>query len=368
MSYFKKIICTLVICASGFAAMAQVSIQFVPEVFGRSMDGLMNASIFNVSGKRDVRLRITVTEAKAGKVLVMQTQPFALVPGNNLVPVTAVRSAKIDIAANTVGNYIRRNQYFPIGSYDYEFVVFSASSSEEIIVEQNFTQDLVPPAPLDLIEPYNDDEICEKRPTFTWQPSIPQVPGMQYSLLMVEVKDKQNAVEALNYNLPIVNQRGIVANVLMYPPISKELTVGKKYAWQVTAYKDQTVINRSEVWSFKLNCEDTVANKPEIDNGYRDIEDLAKGNYYIASGWMKFAVINSYEEQALKYSISCLNEPTLKIRSLPKVKLKRGQNKIGIDFSHNSSFKDGNSYVMKVSLPNGSSKSLRFIYREPDEK
>lgn len=342
---------------------AQVSVHFIPEVYGRSMDGLLTANIMNTSEKRMVRLSVTVKEDRGGNVLSIVTQPFMIVPGNNPVPASAVRSANIQMGNNAVANFVRRNSYLPQGNYEYRFNVMSAVSSEEVIVEQIFEQEVLPPAPLDLIEPYNEDKICEKRPLLTWQPSMPTILGTMYELLMVEIKDRQSPVEALNYNLPVVKQKGIMTPMLLYPPSAKDLVEGKRYAWQVTAYKDQTVINRSEVWEFKLDCkaEETPV---EDDNGYRDIQDLFKGNFYIAKGVVKFALVNSYDEQALKYSINCITDPKQKIRSLPKVKLKKGKNKINIDLSSNFSFKDGYSYILKVSVPGGMSKSLRFIFKD----
>jgi hypothetical protein len=344
-------------------ASAQVSIQFIPEVYGRSMEGLMTANIMNAAERRNVRLAVTVKEEKTGKVVSIVTQPFAIVPGNNPVPGAAVRSASVQMGNSAVANFIRRNGYFPQGNYEYNYSVISAISVEEVIIDQTFEQEILPPAPLDLIEPYNEDKICEKRPLLTWQPSMPTIAGTMYELLMVEIKDRQSPVEALNYNLPIVKQKGIMTPMLLYPPSSKDLTEGKQYAWQVTAYKDQTVINRSEVWSFKLDCkeEETAI---EDDNGYRDIEDLFKGNFYIAHGVVKFALVNSYNEQPLKYTITCVTDPQQKLRRLPKIKLTRGKNKIKIDLSTNFSFKDGYSYILKVSMPNGMSKSLRFIFKD----
>jgi len=359
----NKILVLMVFIGFSCAVSAQVSIQFIPEVYGRNLSGLLNAGILNTGGKMNVRLSITVTEEKAGKVVSVLTQPFVIVPGSNMIPASAARSASVQLANNKVARFIQQNSAFPQGNYEYSYKVISAISVEEIIVDQTFEQEVLPPAPLDLIEPYNEDKICNKQPLLTWQPSIPTIPGTQYELLMVEMKDRQSAVEALNYNLPIVKQKGIVNTMLLYPPASKALTEGKKYAWQVTAYKDQTVINRSEVWEFTLDCKEEKE-VVEDDNGYRDIEDLVKGNYYVARGSVKFSLVNSYNEQPLKYSIQCVTDPNQKMRSLPKVKLKRGRNKIHLDFSRNYSFKDEYSYILKVYLPDGMSKSLRFVFRD----
>lgn len=345
-------------------AFSQLSVQFVPEIFGRSIDGLMNASIYSLRDSRSVRLNITVRESKTGQVLSIQTQPFKIVPGMNILPPSVIKTAKITISNTAIGNYVRKSANFPMGDYDYSFVILASSSSEEIIIDQNFSQEITPPAPFDLIEPYNEDQVCETRPMFTWQPSLPQVVGSLYQLILVEMKDKQNAVEALNYNFPVINQKGILTNLLMYPPVSKDLAAGKKYAWQVTVYKDGSIINRSEVWSFKVDCTDTTSSKIEDDNGYRDIEDLLKGNYYIANRSVKFAIVNAYEAQALKYSITCITDPNQKVRALPKKKLSKGKNKVSIDLSQNFSFKDGYSYLLSIGLPNGTTKKLRFIYKD----
>ncbi|WP_157274091.1 DUF928 domain-containing protein [Pedobacter sp. BAL39] len=341
----------------------QVSVQFMPEVYGNSVNGLMNATIYNASGVRSVRLMISVTERKAGKVLSLRTEPFTIVPGANRIPGSALKSGAIVMNANKISNFIRRTQTFPQGSYEYNFNVIAASSSSEELIDMTFDHEITPPAPLDLVEPYDKDQICEQRPMLSWQPSIPKAQGTQYEVVVAEIKEGQNAVEALNYNLPVVNQKGVINNILMYPPVAKALEEGKSYAWQVTAYVDQTIINRSEVWSFKQSCQDTAAVVPDSDLGYRDIEDLIKGNYYVADGTLKFALVNSYEEQRLKYTISSLTNPDKKIRNLPKVTLKRGQNKVKLNLSSNMAFDEHHSYILKVQMPDGSQKTLRFIYK-----
>ncbi len=359
----NRIFISLVILLCSGSLSAQVSVQFIPEVYGRSMDGLMNASILNSSVRRNVRLLITVTEDKAGKILDIMTPVFTIVPGNNPIPNAAVKSANIRVGSNSISRFLQKNGFFPQGFYEYSYQVISAISVEEVIVDQNFQQEVLPPAPLNLIEPYNEEQICNKKPLLSWQPSIPVVAGTMYELLLVEIKERQSPVEALNYNLPVVKQKGIMNPILLYPPSAKELTTGKRYAWQVTAYKDQTVINRSEVWEFKVDCkEETLA--IQDDNGYRDIEDLFKGNYYVARGFVKFTINNSHEEQPLKYTIICVTDPYQKIKRLPKVKLLKGKNKISLDLSTNFTFKDNYSYLLTVSLPNGVTKQMRFIYND----
>jgi hypothetical protein len=243
-----------------------------------------------------------------------------------------VRSAKIQFGGSQLSSAIQQNGYFPEGDYEYCFTIEPSSNSlnAEAPMEQCFNYELVPAAPLMLIEPYNQDKICEKRPLLSWQPSFPQIPGSAYQLVLVEIKERQNATEALNYNLPIISQSGMVNPILPYPASAKELSAGKKYAWQVSVYKNRTVLNRSEVWEFVVDCKDEVIEPVIKDEGFRNIEDLSKGNYYVANGIVKYVIINSYQAQSLKYDIKCITEPSLKITRLPKIKLENGNNKITI--------------------------------------
>jgi hypothetical protein len=215
--------------------------------------------------------------------------------------------------------------------------------------------------PLFLIEPYLKESICDKRPPFTWQPSLPAILGSLYRVTVAEIVNNQSATEALAYNLPLINQSNIVAPMLFYPPAAKELQEGKRYAWQVTVYKDGMILNRSEIWVFTVKCNDTPA--IEKADGFRDIEDLARGNYYIANGRILFAVYNAYGETNLPYSIFCLDKPDQTFKHLPKLKLKRGNNNIIIDLLENRSFTDGFHYILTVRLPNNTVKKLRFLYK-----
>jgi len=233
----------------------------------------------------------------------------------------------------------------------------------DVLGEQCFNYLVEPLTPLFLIEPYHKEKICDKRPMFTWQPSVPMIPGAMYRLTLSEVKPDQLITEALNYNIPLINQGNISSPLLIFPPSAKSLEEGKKYTWQVSVYKDNQIINRSETWEFTVQCNEPP--KPPINDGYRDIEDLVKGNFYMAEGSIRFSFDNPYEAGKLQYSIVCLNKPDLKMKRLPEVKLKRGTNNISIDLSENKSFIDGYHYIVTIQLPNRSTQKLRFLYKSP---
>jgi hypothetical protein len=367
MMYRKTLIAFLLLLCTMVEVRAQASIDFIPAISGATLDGLMNVRITNTGSKKTVRLDIRVSqEDEVGSVQIVQitTAPFELNIGTNVVPPSIVRSAQVKIGTGETARFLQQNGYFPAGNYVYEYRMIHLST-QELLLEQTFIHELEPAAPLNLVEPYDRDEICEQRPLLSWQPHIPLTAGAQYQVVLTEVKDRQNGIEALQYNLPIINQKGIMANLIMYPAVARDLERGKRYAWQVTAYKGNTVLNRSEVWSFTTKCLDSTAEKHiDRDLGYRLIEDLARGSNYITSGILKITITNAYAPQQLQYEITCATSPLIRFKKLPPIQLIEGKNMITIDLSKEKALKDNYTYILKVWLPNGNVKQLRFIYKE----
>lgn len=339
----------------------QISVLFVPEINGRTTEGLFGCRILNPFQKQTATLTITVSERSQGTVLIVKTPQFTIAPGSNPLPLSIARGATIQFSNNKIGSLIRVNHILPEGDYEYCFSL-TYVHSDNPPDEQCFNYTLTPFAELNLIDPYNKDKICDKRPLLTWQPLIPGVPGAYYQLVLTQVNSGQSPTEALNYNLPLINQSNIISPVLPYPSVARDLVTGKTYAWQVTAYKDQTVLNRSEVWSFIIDCQDSVKKVNEVS--FRDIEDLARGNYYIAEGAIRFATVNAYAQQDLRYEIAPVNAPDRKVGKLPKLKLKNGTNQLTIDLSNSKLIRDNQYYILTIWLPNGTIKNLRFLYRE----
>jgi len=344
---------------------AQLTIAFMPEVQGRTIDGVWKARIGNNGARQTVNLKIIITEASTGTVLTIQTPPFELLPGVNNIPANAAYNASVAFANNKLATVISQSGFFPAGDYDYCFQLYEgASHNGSLSGDQCFNYNLEPFSSLQLIQPYDGDKICDKRPAFSWQPLIPAVNGVEYRMILVEVKDGQQPVEAIRTNLAIINQRNIPMPLQLYPSIANELAVGKKYAWQVAAYRNDLILAESEIWDFNIDCEKDFTSTSR--EAFRNIEDLAKGNFYIARGELLFAFNNTYEATTLQYTIRCLTKPEQQVTKLPKVKVTRGSNQVVIDLSDNKSFTDSYFYIMNVKLPDGEEKQLRFIYKNAE--
>ncbi|PJJ79987.1 DUF928 domain-containing protein [Mucilaginibacter auburnensis] len=362
----KKGYIIILLLAIASPVFAQIRINFIPEIYGRNVNGLFNCQLINGRQAVTASLTITVTERASGTICVIKTPEFTLQSGTNPVPALAVRQSAIQFSQSKGGRLLSMNNTFPAGEYEYCYSL-TIRNSDILPDEECFSYTLAPFAELNLIDPYDGDDLCNKRPVFTWQPLVPALSGTRYQLVLTEIKQGQSATEAINYNQPIINQRNITSPMLVFPSIARDLELNKKYSWQVTAYKDLTVLNRSEVSQFSINCADSVK-KQVVASGYRDIEDLSKGNFYIASGYLRFALVNSYGVQNMVYTITSINNPNKKIGHLAKIKLVKGNNQIDIDLAGNSSFTDGEFYILTVTMPTGNVKSLRFLYKEEDSK
>ncbi|MBO9154067.1 hypothetical protein ACFOTA_17745 [Chitinophaga sp. GCM10012297] len=364
----KRYFFTLAVLLLPFFSMAQLSVTFMPETQGRTLEGLMMARIMNgETQRRPVFMVIRVTEATAGLITEGRTASFDVNPGLNSIPPSAAYNMSWTFGQHAAATVLRQSHYFTEGEYEYCYELYENDGNKPgaLAGEQCFNYLLEPFSPLMLTEPYDGDQICEKRPTLFWQPMLPAIPGMMYRLSLVEVKPGQAKAEALHYNMPVIQQINIPTPMLFYPPLSRELEEGKRYAWQVLATRNEMILGRSEIWDFEVKCLDSTAKKPA--ESFRNIEDLARGNFYIAEGDIRFAVHNSYDKAALSYTIQCITKPEEKPEKLPKVQLNRGRNEVIIDLRDSRGFTDGYYYILNLKLPNGESRSLRFMYKEEVE-
>src|SRR4051794_39509556 len=138
----KKIILILLVCWR-LPALAQVTVQFIPETNGRNLDGLLNCHVINQFQRISATLVITVTERQGGTVCRISTPEFTLVPGDNRLPMAAARSATIQFGDNRLGKMTGLNRIFPEGDYDYCYE-FSFSHTDNAPFEQCFSYTLAP--------------------------------------------------------------------------------------------------------------------------------------------------------------------------------------------------------------------------------
>lgn len=350
-----------------FFGKGQITVNFMPEIQGRTLESIMGARFMNSGQKQACRLEVRITAGDGSLVAETTTPAFELSSGMNMLPAPAVYRSAWKFGSGKTAAIVKQTHQFPEGEYEYCFTLSQIQGSHigELLAEQCFSHLMQPFSPLELTEPYDNDRICDKRPILVWQPLLPAMAGMTYRLLLVEVKENQAVAEALHYNMPLIRQHAIPSPMLLYPPLSRELVQGRKYAWQVTAVREETILARSEIWSFTVQCDDSIPKSPV--RSFRNIEDLTKGNFYIAEESILFSVENTYAKADLVYSIRSITAPGTKIGKLPAAVLVTGRNEVEIDLSEVRGMVDGHYYILHITLPNGTTRTLRFLYKHATE-
>jgi hypothetical protein len=348
-----------------YFSQAQISVNFSPAVYGQTLEGLVYARIINAyPGGLMARVTIRVRENRSGNVVTVKTSSFPIHPGVNEINKAAFGNAKFTFGNNNFGLTLSQTGKFMEGEYEYCYEVDISDSkitSLPLLYENCFVHQLQPRTPLLLINPIDRDVFCNKHPQFIWQPPVPLPANARCRFVLTAAKEKQDLLEAVTFNPPLVNQANIVGNSLFYPVNAPELREGQRYVWQVIVYSAQTILSRSEVWTFTLQCKEE--RKDTISDSYRELKEVTDGNFYVANNYLRFSFVNPYAAGDLNYSIVGVSDPSSIVKGLPKLKMTTGINKYDLYLSENRSFKDGQEYLLKVQLPNNRNLTLRFIYK-----
>ncbi|MBV4358906.1 DUF928 domain-containing protein [Pinibacter aurantiacus] len=341
---------------------SQVIFNFLPEVYGRNVDGLSMVQIQNLSGgKIDGKVFISVKENKSkSDVMTLMTPVFTLNAGNSNLPRNVFANSSFNFASNALASIVNQTRSFPAGEYTFCFKFVSVDKDSDD--ESCFDGNVQPLVPLTLLSPDDKDKICQKRPPLSWQPPIPYSPSMKFRLLLTE-KKQGDAVENLLTNSPLILLDNISSTMINYPTSAPDLQEGKTYCWQVIAYQNGVTISQSEIWEFTVQCTEPAPAMPK--DSYRELQSLVNGNYYIANRYLKFSFTNNYNVKKLNYAIYSTENLKEKIKNTPEVAIQTGLNKIDINLTE-LDLEVGKHYLLKVMPFNEPAMEVRFIYQDKD--
>ena len=358
----KQLLIAIAFSSCILTAEAQVNFFFLPEVYARNVDGLGVFQLQNLTGAPLVgKIAITVKEntSRSG-VMTITTPETSFGAGVNNFPRTSFSNAVFSFQGNKLAAIVSQTRNFPPGEYTicYHFINTGLHGGDDY--EQCFDASIQPLVPLELLIPADHDRICEKRPSFSWQPPIPFQPSMRYRMLLTE-KKQGLAVENLLMNAPLILLDNISAATISFPSFAADLVEGKTYCWQVVVYQQGVILSKSEIWEFTVQCKEAQA--PLEGDSYRELKLLENGNYYITSRMLKFLYRNNYNIKKLHYDLIDIEKGGEKIKGTPDIALQPGVNKIDIDIS-DLDLVPGKHYLLKVYPFNEPEAEVRFIYQE----
>lgn len=344
---------------------AQVQINFQSSIYGKTLDGLTFFQVSNqTSSDFSASLRIIITEEKSGKVAEINAPSLLIKRGMTSFNRSLFGSAQTKFSSTELAIILKQTGKFPEGEYEfcYELSPIGDKLGLLDVYEYCFHFNSQPLTPLLLIDPLDGEKICNQKPAFLWQAPMPFDLNAKYRIIVAEIKEKQSPIEALSFNQPIINVSELREPRINYPMNLKELEKGKTYVWQIHYSVNNILLSKSEVWTFKIDCEEEK--QVLSDDSYRELQSEISGDFYVAKGKLRFALTNSYNEGDLSFSIINLKEPEKSISNLPKLKLASGLNKYELNLSEYRTFRNGEHYQLQVQLLNGEKLFLRFTYQE----
>lgn len=350
----------------GGTVKAQVTFNFLPAINGQTIDGLgmvqiMNSSSVSLNGA----MRITVKDGNGADVFSWQVPRLALKPGMNRLTRQQLTNPAIRFGSSPAAALLSQTGRFPEGEYEYCYEMAVASPKEGAppdLHENCFEHSLQPVTPLMLIDPYDEAEICNTRPGFSWQPPMPFSRDMRYRLVVVPVTAGQETMDAMANNRPVINVANLRTNNQPYPAQAPDLVKEQRYAWQVQVHAGSTILTQSEIWSFTVHCDDSL---PSADkDSYRELKPEGDKDIYIAQGIVRFAFHNYGKAGKLDYEIIDLSVPEEVIKRLPAQKMQTGLNKIDLPLEDHDAFIKGRQYLLRVKNVTNQILTLRFVYQE----
>lgn len=344
------------------SAYCQFNFIFLAEVYGRSIDGLGNFQVQNLTNlaqKGQVYISVKENISKT-QVVTIVTPTVTINPGSSNFPISAFAGSSFSFSGSALAGIVSQTRNFPPGEYTFCYRFVPSDKSDDF--ENCFDANIQPLVPLTLISPADEDKICQKRPPLSWQPPVPFPPSMRFRLQLTE-KTLGESVENLFMNTPLVLIDNIPSSTVNYPSFAPDLQEGHTYCWQVIAYQNGVILSRSEIWEFTVQCQDPV--KPTLNDSYRELKFMVNGNYYYANRFLRFSFQNNYNIKKLSYGIYDIGNNSSKIGHLPDVPITPGLNKIDIDLS-DLDLQAGKHYTLKVYPFNEPDITVRFIYQDTD--
>jgi len=223
---------------SGFSQ--EVIIQVTPPPPGQITIEDLYQSIFIINNspeQLEVYLSADATEESDGPVSEASSSVFFAPPGAYFVDVEELAPIDVSYALPEYEEIAITTGSVPAGYYTICFRVHDAVTGQ-ILAEDCFFHEVSHPSPPILLFPLDGEALIAFNPVFSWLPPSPilfeQI--VFYRLKIVEILEGQSLIDAIQNNLPWLEEFDIDIPSFLYPLDARALEPGVSYGWQVQAY------------------------------------------------------------------------------------------------------------------------------------
>jgi hypothetical protein len=219
---------------------------------------------------------------------------------------------------------------------------------------------------INLVDPEDKARLYEYNPMLSWTVNYPFASALSYKLKVVELKQGQNAINAVKRNNAVYEEKGLMQLSQTYPVYARPLQLNHTYAWTVDAYYKDILLGGAEAWTFTI-VEDTLLKAVPKDPSFIDIvRETGAYNLY-APGMLKLKyVLDNYKTDTLSLKLLDKNDKEINMKEYKQLAAVYGDNRYVLDLKENFTLKHMQRYTLLLSTQSGATFKIVFQYANPD--
>ena len=184
--------------------------------------------------------------------------------------------------------------------------------------------------PLLLVTPFDEASLDTPLPLFSWTPVLSTLTDAYLPAPDRGMFGFQSPFEAFRSNPIFYEEKGLLANVMLYPIAARPFDDCRNYAWRVHVTNSSgKYISSSEIWTFKSSCglQEEVSEEENNDEEgdlvskpYLALNQKEEGAYTpIADYELRFLFDNNYDSyESVDYAIVDGKGETISANVIPK--------------------------------------------------
>jgi hypothetical protein len=291
-----------------------------------------------------------------------------LKPGSNALSDEAIHP-QWQFSSSALRELFLTYKVLPAGTYEYCVSVTvqsgtkepAAGVSEECLYYKADDMFLI-----NLIDPEDKSKLTEYNPPLTWVANYSFSNELTYRVRVAEIKQGQNAVNAVLRNQSVYDESNLTQNTIVYPVYAKPLVANQPYAWMVDAYYKGILLGGSETWQFIIPADTLPAFMPAT-RSYVDIKRENGTIQLYALGQLKLKyLLDDYHKDSL--SLELFDESKKKVPLKPAgLGAGYGDNRYILNLKDSASLKHMAPYNLIIkSAAENHSYTIPFKYLNPD--
>ena len=336
-------------------AQAQLLVNLQLPVIGLSSKSqLWNMAVVNTTNSSlQVKVSMLFTDAGTGQlVFTASSGQFTITAGAHVLQANDFMPVVYNIVNGNYGMDNSPGGLLPVGNFNicYQFDKIIGDNTERI-TEECETVEIEPISPPLLIFPEDQSILDINRPIFNWMPPAPVslFSNLNYTLRLVEVLPTQSAADAVQQNIAIFSQQNITGLATPYLSSLPALDTGKWYAWQVIANNNNSLVGKSDVWSFRVAGQASVANPITKGQAFAKLKKEGEIHYFICSRYLQVAYDNYLADDTVSIAIYDVAGQFTRIElDSNYLLLHPGQNLVSLDVGGNNNLSPNRLYQFEL--------------------